>query len=157
MTDRKVRMKRSTANRKLEEVRTRIKAVNSDLAYCYTITRAVVFGSYVNNPEYETLGDLDVALELRPRYDGSEMEARETEARERCPDSYGYLDYLGWPREEVLRAVRKSDGYVSIHIIGHDDEAIFSKDVLELEVDRWPTPRTSPRRTPAQGKSSART
>ena len=157
MTDRRVRMKRSTADRKLEAVKANIKAVNSDPKYCYIIPRAVVFGSYVNNPEYDTLGDLDVALELRPRYDGPEMESKENEARGRCPGSYGYIEYLAWPREEVLRAVRRSDRYVSIHIIGHDDEAIFSKDVLELEVDRWRTPWTSPQPTSAPGRSWSRT
>ena len=131
-TGRKIKLKRSTADGYVEDIRRRIHEVNSDDSFCYRITRAVIFGSYVNEPEKTMLGDLDVALKLEPRYEGPEMEEHEKAARDTCPETYGYMEWLGWPREVVLRYVRNRRAYVSIHRIGHDDEAIFSKKWVEI-------------------------
>ena len=39
-----------------------------------------------------------------------------------------------WPKEEVVRYLRNRSGYISIHDLVTDHEAVFSKEVIELEV-----------------------
>ena len=63
-----VRMKRKKADELLEGMKHRIFEVNSDDRFICKITRAVVFGSYVNDPEKDTLGDLDIALNIVDLY-----------------------------------------------------------------------------------------
>ncbi len=41
---------------------------------------------------------------------------------------------MAWPKEEVVRYLRNRSGYISIHDMVWDRDAVFSKDILELEV-----------------------
>ena len=134
--DRKIKLRRTTADGYVEDVRRRIREVNSDQTFCFEVVRAVVFGSYVNEPQKQMLGDLDVAVELRHKYEGDDREFYEGMSRERCPRQDDWMFMLYWPREEVLRHIRNRRAYLSIHSIGGpDDEAIFSKEWMELDID----------------------
>lgn len=126
-----VRMKRKKADELLEGVKHRILEVNSDDRFICKITRAVVFGSYVNDPEKDTLGDLDIALNIVDLYPAEHplYQAKMSEFK-----GSDWLLELYWPSEEVMRYVRNRSGYISIHRFGTDDPAIFSKDILELDV-----------------------
>lgn len=134
-TRKDVRMKRSTADRLLKGVQERILEVNRNPDFCYYVREAVVFGSYVNAPEKDMLGDLDIALDLVPRYDknGPEMQ------RKMCEYSgHGsFLDYLDWPLAEVLKYIRNKSGYISLdglHMYDEEDAIIFSGKTMNLEV-----------------------
>lgn len=126
-------MRRATADRLLEGLKERIVEVNRSDTYVFRVSRAVVFGSYVNNPEFDMLGDLDVGVLLEPKYGPEEQTTRCRMKSMECR-SGDYLDMMGWPREEVLRKLRNRSPYISLHPIGSDDEAIFSKGILELPV-----------------------
>ena len=126
-----MKIRRSTADKLLEGVQQRILKVNSDDRFIVKITRAVVFGSYVNNPELDKISDLDIGLETvclyhprDPEYQAKAMECK----------SYDFITQMYWPKEEVLRYVRNRSGYISIHNIDVDGEAIFSKEIKELDV-----------------------
>ncbi len=133
-TQRSTRFMREIADGYVEDIRRRIRDVNSDPMFCYRVTRAVIFGSYVNDLEMQTLGDLDLALKLEPKYEGEEMEHYESLSRGRHR-TRDWMAAMLWPQEEVLRYVRNRRSYVSVHMIGgSDDEAIFSKRWLEMDI-----------------------
>ena len=56
--------KRETATKTLENVLQKIKEVNRNKDFIYTITKAVLFGSYINSNK-EKIGDLDIAIYLK--------------------------------------------------------------------------------------------
>ena len=57
----KRKFKRETADRVVSDVLSRIKNANDNDDYIYRVTKAVLFGSYLNS-EKKMLGDLDIAL-----------------------------------------------------------------------------------------------
>ena len=126
-----VRIKRETADRLLEGLRERILLANANDSFCYRIKRAVVFGSYVNDPDKDTLGDLDIGIEFEARYPPNSEEFRNKEGECRTTD---WFKAMAWPKEEVVRFLRNRSGYISIHDLSSDHEAVFSKEIMELEV-----------------------
>ena len=126
-----VRIRRETADRLLEGLRERILLANANDSFCYRIKRAVVFGSYVNDPDKDTLGDLDIGIEFEAKYPPNSEEFRNKEMECRSSD---WFKAMVWPKEEVVRYLRNRSGYISIHDLVSDREAVFSKDILELEV-----------------------
>ena len=134
-TDRATKLLRKTTNGYVSDIVRRISEVNSNDDYSYRVERAVLFGSYVNHPERDRIGDLDVALKVVPKHDGDRQREADEKARQRCPSSYGYVDYLCWPREEVLRHIRNRRVYVSIHSIDADAPAVFSEKWVDLPLD----------------------
>ncbi len=126
-----IRIRRSTADRLLDGVKERIIQANANDSFCYRIKRAVVFGSYVNDPDKDTLGDLDIGIEFEAKYPPNSEEFRNKEME--CRSS-SWFAAMAWPKEEVVRYLRNRSGYISIHDMVWDRDAVFSKDVLELEV-----------------------
>ena len=126
-----IRIKRETADRLLDGVRERILQVNADDSFCYRLSRAVVFGSYVNDPDKNMLGDLDIGVRFEPRYPLDSKEFRSKQAECRTSD---FLKAMAWPKNEVVRFLRGGSPFISIHDLDVDREAVFSKDIIELEV-----------------------
>ncbi|MBR6214427.1 MAG: hypothetical protein IKQ67_07300 [Candidatus Methanomethylophilaceae archaeon] len=126
-----VRIRRETADRLLEGLREHILLANANDSFCYRIKRAVVFGSYVNDPDKDTLGDLDIGIEFEAKYPPNSEEFRNKEGE--CRSS-SWFAAMAWPKEEVVRYLRNRSGYISIHDMVWDRDAVFSKDILELEV-----------------------
>ena len=135
-SDRKeVRIKRSTADRLLNGFIERISKVNSDDSYLYRVDRAVVFGSYVNDPDKDMIGDLDIGLKLVPKHEGKEHEELCDLKRRECRSSDLFTSVV-WPTEEILRMLRNRSAYISLHMIDTaDDEAIFSSGIMEIPID----------------------
>lgn len=129
-------MKRSTADRLLEGLKERILAVNEDDRFVYKVQRAVVFGSYVNNPEMDMLGDLDIGYELEPRESEHDKHLEKLHAKQQECNTDDWWTALWWPQNEVIRFIRNRSGYISLHPIHVDHEAIFSKDIIELPLVR---------------------
>ena len=127
------KMKRETADKLLEGVKERIYKVNHNPSYCYSITEAKVFGSYVNSDK-DMLSDLDIAIRLEPKYGRDSQEFRDK--REECL-SMDYLIYYDWPRQDVLRFIRNRHPYISVHVLGwseEEDDIINGDRTLELTV-----------------------
>ena len=140
--DRKdLKMHRKTADRLLRELTERIAVYNDNPWKPYAITRAVVFGSYVNNPERELLSDLDIGVQLDPRYQGkiskTAFELEYEEILERCPSYRHRWEYphclLSVTYYDAIIYLRKRSGYISIHDID-SDKAIFTKRIQEIDV-----------------------
>lgn len=59
------RIRRTTAKLALDEFMGRVHRVNKNSAYLYSIIKVVVFGGFLRRGE--RLGDVDVAVDLKPR------------------------------------------------------------------------------------------
>ncbi|MCJ7421550.1 hypothetical protein [Sphingomicrobium astaxanthinifaciens] len=96
------RISRNEAELLLQEVLEAVDEINGDDVYAYDVTHLAVFGSYLT--ETDTLSDLDIAYELRPRWTPKTAE----EVSERSirafspPKSADWMRRLGWPEEVVL-------------------------------------------------------
>ena len=134
------KMHRSTADRLRKGVEERIRSFNADNRRSLCVTGAVIFGSYVNDPGKEMLSDLDVGLEMGNRFEG--------EAHRRCADEErirtrratpsvadDFMVYMAIPENNLLKHIRNRSKYISLHPMSEtENKAIFSKDVLELDV-----------------------
>ena len=128
-------IRRETADRLLQGLQQRILEINSDDSYAFVVERAVVFGSYVNT-DRDILGDLDIGVLLSDRF--GDDETVQDMAEERARGRYRgkrWVEEVIWPQTEILRYLRNGSPHISIHNIGtEDDEAIFSKKTIELNV-----------------------
>lgn len=134
MTDRR-RIKRTTADRMVGEFIDRVKAVNADQSYAYIVTRVILFGSYVNS-DRDMIGDIDIGYEVKPRFSGSLWKDIERSKQSAYTAHCSIVDRLYWPCEEVLKAIRGRNRYISLHSIGIDSKAIFSD--VHREIDLCP-------------------
>ena len=131
------KMNRKTADRLKNELEQRIQKWNADPSHPYAIERAVIFGSYVNEPEKDKISDLDIATSIIPRYDSDMQREKEyAEYESLCADfpSYRqYEPYLACYRATVV-ALKAGSHYIQMTNLSTDKEAVFSKDTLELNV-----------------------
>ena len=136
------KMHRATADKLKRELTERIVSYNANEDNPIVINRAVIFGSYVNNPEREMLSDLDVGIEYGPRYEGEKQ-------KKIVDDSFEYITMIApsyerkfsnplfgkWDAARRFMAIglRGGSHYISIHRI-NEDAAIFDKKVEEIDV-----------------------
>lgn len=110
-------VKRATAERALDGLLERAREVNDDAAFVFQVDEIVVFGSFLD-PEMETVGDVDVAIGLSPRYEGAELNQRSTERIRAAVDSgrrfASFMDEVSWPQVEVLRRLKGSSRVLSM-------------------------------------------
>lgn len=99
------RISRSEAERLLKEVLRAVDEINSDEVYAYDVTHLAVFGSYLT--ETDTLGDLDIAYELQPRWtpETAEEVSQRSITAFPPPKSADWMRRLGWPEEVVLKRI----------------------------------------------------
>jgi DNA-binding MarR family transcriptional regulator len=113
-------LKRVTAMKKLEEFLTRVQTVNHDPYYLYRVERAVLFGSMLSGQD--TVGDIDVAIELRPKRANREEhaaveEARIAEAGQAGRRFQNIIDKLFWPQHEIRLYLKSRSRAISLHDI----------------------------------------
>src|SRR3989442_8988969 len=72
-------LQRATADRKLAEFLDRARQVNGDDHYLYRVKKVLVFGSYLT--QADRIGDIDVAVELAPRWQDVEKSRAMHDAR----------------------------------------------------------------------------
>jgi len=126
-----IQIKRTTADKLLVGLQQRIIEANRNRCFLFRIKRAVVFGSYVNEPDRDRVGDLDIGIEWEPKVplNSDRMHRKQKE----YPGS-DWLSAMNWPKEEVVRFLRNRSAYISIHDFAIDSEAILSKEIIELDV-----------------------
>jgi len=140
---------RSTAEKILEEIVRRADEANANADFAYSVMRIAVFGSYVNS-EKDKLGDLDIAVDLAPRYDDDEAQHRaEAEAlRRRGPHTYSIIDRAYFPRCEVERCLRDSRRCLHLHSFAElqqlnvDRVVIYPRGVVRCRTGESPTDQT---------------
>lgn len=107
---------RSTAEKLLEGIVQRAREANARPEFVYSVARIAVFGSYVSSDK-ENLGDLDVAIELVPRYQGDDFDqAREEAFMQRGPQTSNIVDRYMFAYNEVARYLRNRSTCVSLHM-----------------------------------------
>lgn len=118
---------RKTADRLLTEFMKRVQILNTSNEYAYVIESVVLFGSVLS--EKERLGDIDIAIELRPATsDAGEFDRlcnyRRLMARidERRFDSD--FEWFAWPAVEVFRFLRAHSWKLALHDLS---------DLMEME------------------------
>lgn len=106
---------RSTAKSLLEKLVGRAREANARPEFVYSVARIAVFGSYVSSDK-EKLGDLDVAIELVPRYQGADFDqAREEAFIQRGPETGNIIDRYMFAYNEVARFLRNRSACMSLH------------------------------------------
>ena len=130
---------RTTADRLLNELMERVKEYNSEPFNPYMVTKIVVFGSYVNEPDWEKISDLDIGFRLDRRY--------ADKAFRLCDDSAAITSTMRMPSlerqpwymitwEYALRFLKGRSKYISLHNekLLSEREYIYSKNVKEMDV-----------------------
>jgi len=110
-------IKRNTAEQKLLELMERVNKVNRDNYFLYRIKKVVVFGSYLSNKD--RLNDIDVAVEVAPKFDKDEQ-IRRNEERVKKFEEKGrhfstFLDRLFYPELEVMKYLKSRSRAISLH------------------------------------------
>lgn len=105
---------RATADRVLNNLLYKIKEANKRNDFIYKVTKAVLFGSYINSTK-EKIGDLDIAIYVEIK-DKSipEIEQNQIRAREK---SYGLPTILQfiYGKEEVFRFIKDRKRILELH------------------------------------------
>lgn len=115
MSNRIAKVKRSTADKILNEVISRAEAIRAGkLPFAWNVSKLVVYGSYLR--DVETLGDLDVAVEFAPRLADAQEQRKLWD--ERCTSPHNPkrgLERTLWPRDEVWRFIKNRQRTISLH------------------------------------------
>jgi predicted nucleotidyltransferase len=107
-------LRRETAERLLAGVIERARAINADNKWAYRIGLLVLFGSFVVGSERPN--DVDIACELRPRWDLERQLEQERMRREARSELFRNMSqWAAWPKLEVFRFLRSRARGLSIH------------------------------------------
>ena len=115
---------RETAKMTLENVIKRIKEANRNDEFIYKITKAVLFGSYINSNK-EKVGDLDIAIYIELK-DKSKPELEQN--MERASTSNSYVPFILkfiYGKEEVFKYIKDKKHILQLHD-GNKMESISS-------------------------------
>jgi hypothetical protein len=105
MPKKRVGVTRETADRLLDNLRTRAKEIDADPQYLYGISRLAVFGSYLTAKD--KLGDIDIAVELGPKERDPERHWKACdEQRKNGPRGQSFIESISWPELRVIQALR---------------------------------------------------
>jgi predicted nucleotidyltransferase len=131
---------RATATRLLAQVIERARGYNADPSRLLTVSRIVVFGSYLD-PAVDPLGDLDLAISVVRRETDGQRHVDQVLAYARASGRrFGvFLEQLFWPERE-LRMILKNrspaisitdediskitDRFQVVYAVGQDSDAI---------------------------------
>jgi hypothetical protein len=110
---------RRTAERVLGEFMGRVDAVNASKEYAFRIRGAVLFGSMLSCAD--RLGDVDVAIDLKPRFSDPIRRKQLCNRRRRLAQEQGRVFATGtswalWPRNEVLIQLKACSRSLSLHV-----------------------------------------
>ena len=109
---------RGTAERVLREFMDRVNAVNASKEYAFKVKSAVLFGSMLSC--VDRLGDVDVAIDLRPRVSDSARFRRQCDLRRHLAEGRGrafptVIEWATWPRKEVVLQLKARSRSLSLH------------------------------------------
>jgi predicted nucleotidyltransferase len=134
------RLTRVKADGLVGELLARVRTINQDSKYAFKIDSVVLFGSYLSNRD--RIGDVDVAIALRPRLQKKEaQEALEEAARARGPRSRNIVDDLFRPRREVQQAVKAKSSWLDVREISELEDVLHRSSVAYKVVYGYWQPR----------------
>lgn len=117
---------RATAERLVREVIERAITINAEPKHLYGIKKIIVFGSYLS--DCPTLGDVDLAVELAPRFESREGIAEQLLTYSREAEASGRqfkssFARLAWATEEIYLILKSSSNSISLH---DTDDAVLA-------------------------------
>ena len=105
---------RAVADRHLSGLIERAVQVNESDHFLVWVERLVVFGSYLD-PTVSSLGDVDVAVELRPRFTGEEWGRRSEEHAMAAQRTFStFVEFLSWPETEARLFLKSHSPVLSL-------------------------------------------
>ena len=109
---------RGTAERVLREFMDRVNAVNASKEYAFKVKSAVLFGSMLSC--VDRLGDVDVAIDLRPRISDSAKFRQQCDRRRHLAEEQGrafstVIEWATWPQKEVVLQLKARSRSLSLH------------------------------------------
>jgi hypothetical protein len=109
---------RGTAERVLREFIDRVHVVNASKEYAFIVKSAVLFGSMLSC--VDRLGDVDVAIDLRPRISDSAKFKQQCDRRRRLAEERGrafptVFEWATWPQREVVLRLKARSRSLSLH------------------------------------------
>lgn len=118
-------IKRATAERLLSEFMERVRSINDDAGFLYTISRVAVFGSYLTDTE--DLSDLDLAVEIEPRTTDkvqfrSLAAQRVAEAQQNGWAPRNKFELAAYPHTEIYKVLIGGKSAISLHGFPELDE-----------------------------------
>jgi hypothetical protein len=127
------RLTRAKADTLVGELQRRVRALNDDPQYAFKVDCVVAFGSYLS--ARDRIGDVDVAVGLRPRFQKKEVqEALEEASRARGPRARNIVERLFWPRREVLQALKARSPWLDLRDISELQELTRQRGPIPYEV-----------------------
>lgn len=111
-------VRRATAARALDAFLQRVRQINGANELPYIVERVILFGSYLG--EAETVNDVDVAVQLRRRYDDDARFQRQCSARVRHALDQGRrfnngTEQVLWPHLEIYHLLKSGSRVIKIH------------------------------------------
>lgn len=105
---------RTTAKKALDNVIIKIKEANERKDFLYRITKAILFGSYINSTK-EKIGDLDIAIYVELKNKSiPEIEQNQIRAREKCYGLPTILQFI-YGKEEVFKFIKDRKRILELH------------------------------------------
>ena len=138
MSEKKQRMfTRKKADEHLSLAIDGIRRVNMDDYYSKGISRCLVVGPYVSNPDADRIPALEIAIELKDKWPSRELQ-QDMERLQGfyCPKNYGEMHYWMAPREETFKRVRHGCSFIKLMELGTVDEEKIRSSYMEIEVPK---------------------
>jgi hypothetical protein len=109
---------RGTAERVLRDFIDRVNAVNASEEYAFIVKSAVLFGSMLSC--MDRLGDVDVAIDLRPRISDTAKFRQQCDRRRHLAEERGrafptVFEWATWPQKEVVLQLKARSRSLSLH------------------------------------------
>lgn len=128
---------RKTAKSVLENVINKIQEANENEEFIYRITKAVLFGSYINSDK-EKIGDLDIAIytELKDK-----SKAEFDQNFERARTSLNYVPFILrfiYGKEEVFKYIKDKKRILELHdgVKVDEDAKKYGDSISYIYVDK---------------------
>lgn len=129
---------RRTAKDALENVISRIKEANNNEEFIYIITKAVLFGSYINTNK-EKIGDLDIAIYLelknhsKPEYIQNRIRALNS------LKNISFLSEIIYGKEEIFKYIKNRKQVLELHdgIEADKDAKLHNEPISYIYFDKY--------------------
>lgn len=105
---------RKTAEVVLKNVIQKIKEVNQNEEFIYRVTKAVLFGSYINSTK-EKIGDLDIAIYIELKNKSRVEYEQNIERAKIALSEIPYVWKLVYGKEEVSKYIKDKKKMLQLH------------------------------------------
>ena len=126
---------RKTLERSLQQVIERIREVNVEKQYLYSVNKAVIFGPYLTGAE--KIKNVDIALDLQPKIANEKklqesVKADAAQAEQEGKRFKSYADRRAWGQNKVRAYLKGRARAISLHdltdkVLAQPHEVIFQR------------------------------